>query len=39
MKEMFLYNAFNICKEGAGKVDFSIFVGSLVDVPYFDGDI
>ena len=33
MEEMFLYNAFDVGKEGAGKADFSIFV------LYFDGNI
>ena len=39
MEEMFLCNAFDVGKEGAGKVDFSIFVGGLVNISYFDGDI
>ena len=39
MEEVFLCNAFNIGKEGAGEADFPIFVGGLVDILYFNGDI
>ena len=36
---MFLCNAFNVGKEDAGEADFPIFVGGLVNVLYFNGDI
>ena len=36
---MFLCNAFDVGEEGAGKVDFPIFVGGLVNILYFDGDV
>ena len=39
MEEVFLCDAFYVDKEGAGEVDFPIFVWGLVDVSYFDGDI
>ena len=39
MKEMFLCDAFDVGKEGADEVDFLIFIGGLVNIPYFDGDI
>ena len=39
MEEVFLCNAFNVGKEGVGEADFPIFVGGLVDISYFNGDI
>ena len=39
MEEVFLCDALNVGKEDTSKADFSIFVGGLIDIPYFDGDI
>ena len=39
MEEMFLCNDFDVGKESASKADFLIFVGGLVDISYFDGDV
>ena len=36
---MFLCDTFDVGKEGAGEVDFPIFIGDLINIPYFDGDI
>ena len=39
MEEVFLCNVFDVGKKGASEADFPIFVGGLVNISYFDGDI